>query len=108
MREQIEREPFHVGRIVMVFQSTTHIQDVAFETVTIAALTLREVVVWYDGLKFTVTPHLDVPDVIETYRALQAKWHATNPDGPHVGGKNEGPLMNLTIKDGKVTSVRPA
>ncbi len=73
MREQTEREPFHCERIIMEFHRKAHILDVAFEAVTISKRTLCDVTLRLDGWEFDVTPHMDVPEVVEAYRK-QPAW----------------------------------
>lgn len=76
MREQIEREPYHTERIIMTFKAKTHITDVAFEAVTISHLTRQDVEIRLGGIggwEFTVTPHMDVPEIVEAYQK-QPGW----------------------------------
>ncbi len=74
--EEQKREPYHCERIIMTFKKNVHITDVAYEAVMIAARTLCDVEIRMGGIggwEFTVTPHMDVPEVVEAYRK-QPGW----------------------------------
>lgn len=86
MREQIEREPFHIDHLIVSFCREAHINDVAFEAVSIARHSLSDVLMRLDGWEFLVTPHMDVPEVIEAYRK-QPGWFVDESDGPKVAEK---------------------
>ncbi len=103
MREQTEREPFHCERIIMEFQRKAHITDVAFEAVTIAHRTLCDVTLRLDGWEFTVTPHMDVPEVVEAYHKQPGWFVETMPGRPtyHILTKNPlDPDTALPVPDG--------
>ncbi len=118
MREQTEREPFHCERIIMEFQRKAHITDVAFEAVTIAHRTLCDVTLRLDGWEFDVTPHMDVPEVVEAYHK-QPGWFVESAED-QIAALDSEPLVSemaahksdgrvtLTVQDGKVTHVAAA
>ncbi len=127
MREQTEREPYHCDRIIMTFKKGVHITDVAYEAVTIAARTLCDVEIRMGGIggwEYTVTPHMDVPEVVEAYHK-QPAWFVESTesqmaaldeeplvsemargasDGLRIVGSESGRLT-LEIKDGKIVDV---
>lgn len=112
MREQIEREPFHCERIIMTFKRGAHITDVAFEAATIAHRTLCDVEIRQGGIggwEFTVTPHMDIPEITEAYYK-QPEWFV-EPVKDQIDNLNSEPLVSEMAQrrsDGRVSHVAAA
>lgn len=95
MNEHIEREPYHVNQLFVIFDRKTSILDAAYEAVSISRLAQCDVEMVLDGWHFDVTPHMDVPEIVEAYRK-QPDWFVEDVEDSAVqaAALDEEPLVS--------------